>query len=137
MSSAKQNWSSDRFVAGRGQRTPRFDIPEDALAKAFTKSPGSALTPEELASITQYRFDADTIKMLVILVEWTHRPHTYSRETLDSLDSLMFSRDVRPGGSVTDYYYEISYGQLTVIGTVLNWYAAGFYPGGILSDSAQ
>lgn len=101
-----------------------YDAPRSWILDKFGIEPGSALSSEDSASIMRYSFPGDTLKLLVILVEWSDRPGTYSRETIDS---LFFSRNVFPGGSVADYFYEVSYGQLTFVGDVIEWYDAGIY----------
>jgi len=105
-----------------------WDIPTDVAVKQFGALPGSALTADEIRSISQYRYTEDTLKVLVICVEWWDRPHTYSRETLDS---MLLSRDVYGGGSLADYFDEVSYGQGVVVGQVLEWYNAGYYMGNV------
>ncbi len=104
-----------------------LDIPPDVAARQFGKLPASVLSSEDSAAIASYRFTSDTLRFLAIPVEWLNRPATYSRETLDS---MLFSRDVYPGGSVADYFDEVSYGQITITGTVLDWHNAGFYHSG-------
>lgn len=101
-----------------------LDIPPAQVEKQFGPQPPSQLSKDELQAIASYRFDADTLRLLVIPVEWIDRPHTVSTM---SLDSLLFSRNVYPGGSVADYFYEVSYGALTVTGDVIDWHNAGFY----------
>ncbi len=101
-----------------------LDIPQEIMDHQFGKIPSSQLTRQDSIEIAQFRFTADTLKVLAILVEWDNRPHTYSRETFDS---LLFSRDVFPGGSVADYFYEVSYGKAIVVGQVLDWYNADWY----------
>jgi M6 family metalloprotease-like protein len=103
-----------------------LDVPQEKIEKQFGKLPPLRLSPEELASMASYRFTGDTLKVLAIMVDWDNRPGTYSRETLDS---LLFSRDVFSGWSVADYYHEASYGQITVVGEVIDWYNAGWYSG--------
>jgi M6 family metalloprotease-like protein len=103
-----------------------LDVPEEELERQFGKIPPSQLTRQDSIDIATYRFVGDTIKVLVILVEWDNRPGTYSRETIDS---MVFSRDVWALGSVADYYYEVSYGQRIVVGEVIDWYNAGWYMG--------
>ena len=103
-----------------------LDIPEEKAEEQFGKLPASQLTEEELTRMSSYRFTADTLKVLAIMVEWINRPGTYPKETFDS---LFFSRDFMPGGSIADYYYEVSYGQAIVVGEVIDWYDAGFYSG--------
>ena len=101
-----------------------LDVPDSKIESQFGKLPLSQLTDQDLADMASYRFGGDTLRVLAILVEWDNRPHTYSRETLDS---LLFSRNMFPGGSLADYYYEVSYGQMHVTGQVLDWYNAGWY----------
>ncbi|MGD8921957.1 MAG: M6 family metalloprotease domain-containing protein, partial [Candidatus Zixiibacteriota bacterium] len=101
-----------------------YDIPPDEYDAKFERRPSSALSPDDSAAIASYRFTGDTMKVLAVLVDWVDRPHTYSKETFDS---LMFSRDVFTGGSVADYYHEVSYGKVTVTGAVTEWYNAGYY----------
>lgn len=102
------------------------DLAPEQLTQMFGRIPPMTLTEDELKEITGYRFDADTFKVLAVPVEWDDRLGTVTRETLDS---LMFSRNVWPKGSVADYYYECSYGQLNMVGQVIDWHNAGFYPG--------
>jgi len=103
-----------------------LDVPQEILESQFGKIPLSQLTRQDSIEIASYRFVGDTIKVLVILVEWDNRPGTYSRETIDS---MIFSRDMFPLGSVADYYHEVSYGQRNVAGEVMDWYNAGWYQG--------
>ncbi|UCD95359.1 MAG: hypothetical protein JSU69_04740, partial [Candidatus Zixiibacteriota bacterium] len=101
-----------------------LDIPDEVAARQFGKMPPSKLSPEDSASIASYRFTGDTIKVLAVLVHWSDRPATYSKETFDSLFS---SKDIHPSGSVADYFYEVSYGQMNAAIDVLDWYDAGTY----------
>jgi M6 family metalloprotease-like protein len=101
-----------------------LDVPQEKIESQFGKMPASQLTREDSMALASYRFTADTLRVLAILVEWTNRLGTYSRETFDS---LLFSRNVLPEGSVADYYYEVSYGQAVVTGQVIDWYDAGLY----------
>ncbi len=101
-----------------------FDIPESKLIEKFGINPNSLLTTEEMEELSQYKFPGDTFKVLVIPVEWSNRLSTIPRVTLDS---LIFSRNVFSGGSVADYYDEVSYGKLTMVGEVTEWYNAGVY----------
>lgn len=103
-----------------------LDVPDEILTRQFGKIPPLQLTPQEKAAMDNFRFAGDTLKLLAILVDWSNRPHTYSRETLDT---LLFSRNVLPYGSVADYYYEVSYGKLAVAGEVTAWHNAGYYNG--------
>lgn len=104
-----------------------YDLPEQDVAALIGKTPGGQLDRQDSISISTYRFEGDTARVLAILVDWYTRPSTYSPETLDS---MMFSRDVFPGGSVADFYHEVSYGQLTVIGDVYGWVDGGSYNSG-------
>ncbi len=101
-----------------------LDVPQERIEPQFGKIPVSQLTRQDSIQIATYRFDADTLKLLAIMVEWSDRPGTYSQATFDS---LLFSRDVFPGWSVNDYFHEVSYGQASIVGEVLDWYDAGWY----------
>ena len=103
-----------------------YDLTAEQLEQKFGRMPPSELSTEEIAAITSFRFTGDTLKVLAIPVEWSNRPRTVSRETLDS---MLFSRNVWPDGSMADYYHEVSYGQLTIVGQVVDWFDAGFYNG--------
>jgi len=99
-----------------------YDLPAQEMVNTLGRPVPSTLTREDSIAIASFRYTADSIRVLAIPVEWTSRPHTYSRETLDS---LLFSRDAWPAGSMADYYWETSYGQLLVSGEVADWYNAG------------
>jgi M6 family metalloprotease-like protein len=101
-----------------------LDIPDDVASRQFGKMPPSALTPDELEAIASFRFLADTLRLLVVPVEWNNRPHTWPVATIDS---MLFSRNEYPGGSMADYFHEVSYGKAVVVGDVLDWYNAGTY----------
>ncbi len=101
-----------------------LDIPQERLERQFGKIPTSQLTREDSLAMASYRFTADTLKVLAVMVDWSNRHGIYSRETFDS---MLFSRNVYPGGSVADYYYEVSYGKLNITGEVIDWYNAGIY----------
>ncbi len=101
-----------------------LDVPERVIEKQFGVLPPSQLTAEELEAIASFRFVADTLRLLAIPVEWIDRPHTYSTATFDS---MLFSHGVYPGGSVADYFEEVSYGQVAIAGDVIDWFNAGVY----------
>ncbi|NIP41721.1 MAG: M6 family metalloprotease domain-containing protein, partial [candidate division Zixibacteria bacterium] len=99
-------------------------LPEENIAALVGKEPIRQISSADSAAIVNYRYDGDTAKVLAILVEWSTRPATYSPETMDS---MMFSRNVFSNGSVADYYDEVSYGQLAVVGDVTEWVDGGTY----------
>jgi len=104
-----------------------LDIPPEIQVQQFGKIAGSQLTPEDSADIAAFRFDGDTVKILVVLVRWSDRWSTYPSATFDS---MILSHDTYPPGSVADYFEEVSYGHAHVTGTVLEWYNAGIYNAG-------
>lgn len=74
----------------------------------------------------------DTLKPLVICVEFTDNPHTYATS---NFSTLLFSQGfVVPTGSLRDYYLENSYGKHDVQGGVYGWVTApheySYYTGG-------
>jgi len=96
-----------------------LDVPQEVIERQFGRLPASTLTRQDSMAIQSYMFADDTLKLLAILVDWDDRPHLYAKERLDT---LIFSRGVLPGGSVTDYVEEVSYGKVTVRGNVFGWH---------------
>lgn len=110
-------------------------------AEQYVETPSGPLpltdfSPDMQAALSSPVFAGDTLKLLVIPVQWLdsagYRPATYPREVLDT---LFFSHNVRPNGSVAEYFDEVSYSQLTVAGTVLDWYNDGYYVQGCSPDA--
>ncbi len=63
---------------------------------------------------------ADTLKSIVICVDFDDNEHTYDPI---QFDTLLFSQNfVFPTGSMSDYYLESSYGKLNLVGGVTGWY---------------
>jgi M6 family metalloprotease-like protein len=101
-----------------------LDIPNEIAARQFGRPPVSTMTPDDSLAVTSFRFAGDTLRLLAVLVEWTNRPHTWDAA---KFDSLLFSRNVWPGGSVADYIWECSYGKVVTTGTVVPWVNGGTY----------
>ncbi len=100
------------------------DMPQEEMLARWGRLAGGKLTSEDLELMATYQFEGDTLKLLVIPVEWTDRLSTWPRE---ALDSMIFSRDIYPSGSLADYLYEVSYGRVVLEGDVIDWYNAGYY----------
>ncbi|MBI5266827.1 MAG: thrombospondin type 3 repeat-containing protein [candidate division Zixibacteria bacterium] len=104
-------------------RTIVFDVPPEVAKQMFGENVGSALSQQDsLAFLTSHRFIGDTFKVLVIPIEYDIRAHRFG---ISTIDSQFFSRNVFPGGSVADYFNEISYGAVAVVGQVLPWRYVG------------
>lgn len=103
-----------------------FDVPDDVMERQFGRIPPSVLTAADSAHLASFKLAEDTVKVLVVAVDWLNRSHRYSQETFDS---MMFSRNVFPGGSVADFFDEVSYGRVVITGTVTDWVDGGFYNG--------
>lgn len=100
-----------------------FDVPHDVAVRQFGPDYKIELTARDSLELAAYRFTGDTLKMLVVLVEWYDKRATYSIETFDT---VMLSRNIYPTGSVADYFDEVSYGQLAVAGDIYGWHNIGF-----------
>ena len=62
----------------------------------------------------------DTVRAVVILVDFDDRAHT---RLVEEFDTLLFSKGfVYPSGSMRDYYWENSYQTFELIGEVVGWY---------------
>ena len=107
-------------------KTIIFDMPRDQIESYFGRGVSSELTRDDSLAMATNVFEGDTLRLLAILVDWRNREATYSLETFDS---LLFSRGVYPGGSVADFYYEASYGKVTIVGDAIDWYEDGMYEG--------
>jgi len=76
-----------------------------------------------------------TYKALVILVDFSDKVYTagWAAGTPEDFDSLLFSTGKNPTGSMSEYYFENSYGNFTLQGTVVGWVraaeGAGYYTG--------
>jgi M6 family metalloprotease-like protein len=103
-----------------------YDVPDHLLEKQFGPIPKSQLTDQESREMKADKFDGDTLKILVVLLEWTNRLGNYPSEVFDS---VFFSDGVYSTGSISDYFHEVSYGQVATVGTVIPWYNAGTYDG--------
>ncbi len=72
-------------------------------------------------------------KALVILVDFSDKPYTggWAAGTPADFDSILFSQGKNPTGSMSEFYYENSYGNFELQGTVIGWYraanGAGYY----------
>jgi len=67
--------------------------------------------------------DVDTLHCLIILVDFVDMPHDGGLHTEPAdFDTLLFSYGIRNPGSMTDYYFETSYGQAYLLGQVTMWY---------------
>jgi immune inhibitor A len=74
--------------------------------------------PIELGAAT----DVDTLHCLIILVDFTDMQHEWVFHSEPSdFDTLLFSQGSTYPGSMTDYYFETSYGQAYLIGQVTSW----------------
>jgi immune inhibitor A len=67
--------------------------------------------------------DIDTLHCLIVLVDFVDMPYTngYQAEP-EEFDTLLFSEGITNPGSMTDYYFETSYGQAYLVGQVTQWY---------------
>ncbi|UCG62924.1 MAG: putative Ig domain-containing protein [Candidatus Zixiibacteriota bacterium] len=99
-----------------------FDMPESQVQVQWGRLPwhGYAGTQADLLSAASFK--GDSLRLLAILVEWGDRPGTLPWQ---AFDTLLFSRDVLPEGSLADYIHEVSYGQVKLTGDVFDWYNAG------------
>ncbi|MCP4704825.1 MAG: hypothetical protein GY865_09470 [candidate division Zixibacteria bacterium] len=103
-----------------------YDVPEQEMERQFGAQPPSKLTRQDSLEVASYRFEGETFRVLTILVDWIDRPATHSAETIEE---MMFSRNTYPGGSLADYFDEVSFGQIEIVGDVYGWHTDSYYPG--------
>ncbi|MFH1687762.1 MAG: M6 family metalloprotease domain-containing protein [bacterium] len=110
------NWNAFRAAGGE---SPERISPFNAKKAAESRSLGMLAT--------------DTIKVLVILVDFSDNPSSGGQ--IDGqpyqFDSVLFSHPdthppsmLNPTGSMTQFYMEASYGQFFVKGDIVGWYRA-------------
>ncbi len=99
-----------------------FDMPESQIQSQWGRLPWHGYAGTQADLLGAASFKGDSLRLLAILVEWDDRPGTLPWETFDT---LLFSRDVVPEGSLADYIHEVSYGQVKLTGDVFDWYSAG------------
>lgn len=67
-----------------------------------------------------------TRKVLTILAQFTDKPFTYNATNFDSIMNTIGYTGHENAGSVRDYYYENSYGQLTIQSVVIGPFTAAY-----------
>lgn len=68
--------------------------------------------------------DVDTLYCIIVLADFDDMPYTdggFAAEPED-FDSLLFSEGLSEPGSMSDYYFEVSYGRALLLGEVTQWY---------------
>lgn len=74
-----------------------------------------------VAPTSEFQPVLGTRKALVLLVDF---PDNEAYETKDHFNDMLFSLGSYSGGSMRDYYKEVSYGQVDIQGEVFGWYRA-------------
>ncbi|HWO56148.1 MAG TPA: M6 family metalloprotease domain-containing protein [bacterium] len=97
-----------------------FDIPADRFEAVAGFSP-AAMAPLKPLGQTKAARAGATGRVLTLLVEWENHPADQFWHPRESYDSLLYSDNVYPTGSVNDYYQEVSYGVFNVTGAVVGW----------------
>lgn len=97
---------------------------QDARSRGVDQPSGNLFRhrPSTLAGTT-----TDTLHVLVILVDFPdftfdQGAPNFVAATPQMFDSLLFSRGRNPTHSMTEYYFENSYGKLFLVGDVTRWY---------------
>ncbi len=101
-----------------------YDIPDDIAERQLGRLPGWDLSRDDSIAIRDYKVTSDTLKILVIMVDWSDRLGTYPAV---AFDSLMFADSGFGTGSIREYYREVSYGKAHVTGVVIPWVTQPFY----------
>jgi M6 family metalloprotease-like protein len=118
----------EKFKVGGGWRNSvqrargarRDFLIEEAAEKAGRRGSGSTTKGASLAveatALPAAAVVTGTFQIPVILAEYANVAAPYTPATLDT---VLFGAN--PTGSLTDYYTEVSYGNITVTGTVFDW----------------
>ncbi|MCH9031034.1 MAG: M6 family metalloprotease domain-containing protein [candidate division Zixibacteria bacterium] len=86
---------------------------------------------DEMFKLSSSLTPIDTVKVLVILVDFSDNPYNAAvapyvsriSATPEMFDSVLFSTGrLNPSGSMTEYYLENSYGKFLIEGVIAGWY---------------
>ena len=103
---------------GRFEASDALDI--RTYAKIISR-PASSRAHTLVSPTREYAPATGTRRALVLLVDFSDNPST---KPPAHFKALLFSQGSYTTGSMRDYYREVSYGQLNVIGDVFGWFRA-------------
>ena len=89
--------------------------------------------------VSKKRLKTNNKNVLVLLVDFKDNKSITSKETFED---LLFSRNKISQGSLRDYFQEVSWGELDVVGDVLGWYQvskkySGYVDSGIINKNSM
>jgi immune inhibitor A len=124
----------------------RLNLPMPQSLKSGIPAQAQAIS-EEMAHLNRTQAkDRSVDALLMILVEFPDHQADELGHPSSAYQDLMFSTGVVPTGSLTEYFYEISYGGFSPAGTVTVWieaphpysyYAAGAFGMGSYPNNTQ
>ncbi len=104
----------------------RFDQFVKTMIDARAKGIDNPAASPNKAGLSKALSPKQVYRTLVILMDFPDKPYTagYVAGSAAAFDSILFSQGKNPSGSMRDYYFENSYGNFTLQGTVVGWYRA-------------
>lgn len=103
----------------------RFDQFVQTMIATHAKGVDSPAPPDK-SGMSSALAQNQVFRTMVILVDFPDKPYTsgYVAGSASAFDSILFSQGRNPTGSMREYYFENSYGNFTLQGTVIGWYRA-------------
>lgn len=102
----------------------RFDQFLQTMAEARAKGVNSGMADDGDGRASFDKSVTQNFRVLVILVDFPNKLSSagWVASTPEMFDSLLFSEGLNSTGSMTEFYYENSYGNFTMLGDVVGWY---------------
>jgi immune inhibitor A len=101
-----------RVIGFTNPADDRHGMDDGAMFRAIPAAGGLELISVPSRAVT------GRLRVMVLLVDFADRRGTHSR---DHYESLLFSKDTHPTGSMRDYFDQVSLGNVDVIGEVHGW----------------
>jgi M6 family metalloprotease-like protein len=124
---AVEKWRAEGVLEQKLQNLYDYQVREGLHLSVWDKSMVRGYGAVSSADVNT----VDTLNLCVLLVDFPDYSHTQGSvsATAAMFDSLLFSDSrtdsvINPTGSMTDYYWEASYGHLLIRGQVYGWYTA-------------
>ncbi len=104
----------------------RFEQFVESMREARARGVNSAVSDDGKGRASFKSSPDETFKVLVLLIDFPNKLYTsgWTAGSTADFDSLLFSDNLNPTGSMKEFYIENSYGNFVLEGDVAGWYTA-------------